>query len=279
MTSDAWDGRLRRYLLGTLTEGECDAIEREYFVQEDTLDRVSAAEDDLIDEYLSGELSAHERGQFERHYLSTPSHRRRVAVAHAITSAASARAIDRRDPGRRWLAASAIAATVLIVAGGAWMLRGRSASRSGPVENVATPVAAPKPPTESPDTTAAREPAPEPRVVVAVSISPILVRGADKASSLAIGPGTDIVRLLLQSGERGERSLGRGRAIVRTVAGREVWRGPAASPAGSPRNELARVEIPAALLRPDDYIIELLETDARGASVERYRYFLTVRAP
>ena len=248
-------------------------------MQADALDRVSAAEDDLIDEYLSSELPAHEREQFERRYLWTPIHRNRVAVARAIRAATSARAIERRDPGRWWLAAAAIAATVLIVAGGAWMLGGRSASRSGPVENAASPVAAPAPPAESPDTTAARESAPAPPVVVAVSISPILVRGAGKAATLVIKPGTDVVRLRLQQGERGEPSVDRGRAIVRTVAGAEVWRGPAASSDGSPRTELARVELPAALFRPDDYIIELLETDARGAAVERYRYFLTVRAP
>jgi hypothetical protein len=279
MISDVFDGRLRRYVLGTLTEAECDAIEREYFVHADALDRVSAAEDDLIDEYLSSELSADERDQFERHYLGTPGHRRRVAVAREIRAAASARVIERRDPGRWWLAVAAIAATVLIVTGGAWMLRGGSVSRSQPVENTATPVAAPKPPTESSETTAVREPAPAPPVVVAVSISPILVRGAGKASTVAVGPGTDFVRLLLQQGERGEQSLGGGRAIVRTVAGREVWRGQAMRAAGAPRKELARVEIPAALLTPDDYIIELLETNARGAAVERYRYFLTVRAP
>lgn len=279
MTSDAVDGRLRRYVLGTLTEAECDAIEREYFVQADALERVNAAEDDLVDEYLSSELSAHEREQFERHYLWTPSHRNRVAVARAIRAASSVRAIERSDPGRRWLAAAAIAATVLIVAGGAWMLRGRSASKSGPVQSAASPVAPRTLPTESPDTTAARDSAPAPLVVVAVSISPILVRGAGKAATLAIAPGTDVVRVLLQPGERGERSVDRGRAIVRTVGGGEVWRGPTASSAGSPRTELARVEVPAALLRPDDYIIELLETDTRGAAVERYRYFLAVRAP
>jgi hypothetical protein len=278
MTSDVLDGRVRRYVLGTLTEAECDAIEREYFVHADALDRVSSVEDDLIDEYLSGELSAQEREQFERYYLTTPCHRRRVAVARAIRTAASQRALERRGPDRQWLAAAAIAATVLIAAGGAWMLRERPQTRSAPREDVAKPVAAPKPLTESADTAAKREPLRASPVVVAVSISPILVRGADKASTVTIAPGTDVVRLLLQPGERSERPLHQGRAIVGTVAGREVWRGEAASSDRAVREELARVEIPAERLRPDDYIIELLETDARGAAVERYRYFLTVRA-
>jgi hypothetical protein len=279
MTSDVLDGRLRRYVLGTLTEGECDSIEREYFALPEALDRISSAEDDVIDEYLSGELSAHEREQFERYYLETPGHRRRVALARAIKTAASRRALERRGHGRWWPIAAAVAATVLIAAGGAWMLRERPSSGSAPVENAASRVAAPKPSTASPDTTATRTPVPASPVVVAVSISPILVRGADKPSTVAIAPGTDTLLLLLERGERGESSLNQGRAIVRTVAGREIWRGPAGTSERSPRKELARVAIPAELLRPDDYIIELLDTNARGAAVERYRYFLTVRTP
>ena len=70
---------------------------------------------------------------------------------------------------------------------------------------------------------------------------------------------------MLQEGERGERPLGQGRAIVRTVAGRDVWQGAAGS-AGSRSKELARIEIPASLLQPDDYIIELFGTYFTGPS-------------
>src|SRR5580765_5089863 len=117
MRSDAPDVQLRRYVLGTLTEPECDAIEREYFAQEDALDRVTAAEDDLIDDYLSSGLSREEREQFERHYLSTPCHRRRVAVARAIGTAASARSPEGRTSMNQWLAAAAIAASLVLVVG------------------------------------------------------------------------------------------------------------------------------------------------------------------
>jgi hypothetical protein len=290
MRSDALDERLRRYVLGTLSEPECDAIEREYFLQADALDRVTAAEDDLIDDYLSTALSRDEREQFERHYLSTPCHRRRVAVARAIRAAASARSLEKRASINRWLAAAAVAASLAAVAGGSWMLRSRFLSGPPALVNPSPPITAAKTPPSTAgqsdssksagsDRSAPAASTPRTPVVVAISISPILVRGADKASTLAIAPGTDVVRLLLREGERGERPLGQGRAIVHTVGGREVWQGPADSSAGLPRGELARVEIPAALLRPNDYIVELLGTDARGAAVERYRYFLRVRAP
>ena len=117
-------------MLGTLTEPECDAIEREYFAQEDALDRVTAAEDDLIDDYLSSGLSVEEREQFERHYLSTPCHRRRVAVARAIRASASARS---PEDGRRSTAGwprQRLRPLWCCVAGGTWMLRSALPVRS-----------------------------------------------------------------------------------------------------------------------------------------------------
>ena len=163
--------------------------------------------------------------------------------------------------------------------------------RSTPTPMTVETTAAPASPVTSPGSAPRQSDRPEPAVptgqpgtqvspratpvVVSVSISPILVRGADEPAHLAIEPGTDTVRLLLK-GEKGERRLTRGRAIVRTVAGREVWRGPAVA-AASPGQEFARVEIPAALFHPDDYIVQLFGSDARGGEAERYQYFLRVR--
>jgi hypothetical protein len=67
-----------------------------------------------------------------------------------------------------------------------------------------------------------------------------------------------------------------GRAVVRTVSGKEIWRGPAAAASNAQTATIARVEIPAATLTPDDYTIALFETDRNGRAAERYRYFLRV---
>ena len=83
--------------------------------------------------------------------------------------------------------------------------------------------------------------------------------------------------MLRLEGEGDGPALGRGRAVVRTVSGNEVWRGPAASERGARLAALARVEIPADRLTPDDYIVELFGTDPNGREAERYRYFLRVR--
>ena len=85
-----------------------------------------------------------------------------------------------------------------------------SADRRAPANQ---PVAAPETPAATP-------------IVVAVSISPLLVRGGSEPAELTMSGGVDIVRLHLNS-QVNEPRLGRGHAIVRTVIGREVWRGPA----------------------------------------------------
>jgi hypothetical protein len=178
------------------------------------------------------------------------------------------------------------AALIVLVTAGAWLVRPRSTNVA--VENPSNrsaPLATSSSDAREGDRRASVDPpkrgeVPAPTssapVVVAFSISPILVRGADEPASLTIAPGTDVVVLQLQ-GQPGERGLRRGRAIVRTVAGPEIWRGPATGARGSNPQEFARIEIPAANLRADDYIVELRGADAGGREVERYRYFLRVR--
>ena len=291
--------QLRRYVLGALTEDERAEIEHEYFERADVLDRVCAAEDDLIDDYLSDRLASEDHERFERDYLATPRHRTRVAVARALRTASStsgSTSSERVEHVVSWWGklrawpslaqAALIAALVLLVTGGVWML----GTRSGP----ATVSVRTSPPLVSPTTPPApqpsdqREPAVPPQrdmppparatpVVLALSLSPIHVRGSDEPPRLTIATGTDVVRLHLQ-GEAGDPSLQRGRAIVRTVAGQEVWRGRATGVAGPQRSALAHIDIPADRLRPDDYIVELLDVNDSVREAERYRYFFRVRS-
>jgi hypothetical protein len=275
MTTEPHPNQFRRYVLGALSEDEGAAIEREYFDSSDALDAVRAAEDDLVDDYVLDQLSPEERERFERHYLSTPCHRRRVAVARALRTAGSRASGERhRSVVGWWPAAGVAAALAILIVGGVWILRATRpetvAVQSPPPANVPTAppqpqhVDAPTPPRAAP-------------VVVTLSISPILVRGADQPASLTIAAGTDVVRLHLE-GQPADRRLGPGRAIVRTVAGDEVWSGPAMEVTGSKTPEFARIDIPVDRRRPDDYIVELLGPDAGGREVERYRYFFRVQS-
>jgi hypothetical protein len=74
----------QRYLLGDQTESERERLEQEYFANPEVLQELQSAEDDLIDAYVRGTLSARQREQFEKHYLDSASKRRRVEFASTL---------------------------------------------------------------------------------------------------------------------------------------------------------------------------------------------------
>jgi hypothetical protein len=289
------DPLLRRYLLGGLPEVEREAVEREYFADTDVVDRLSEIEDDLVDDYLSDRLDDDDRGLFEHHYLAVPHHRTRVAVANALRTAPPQPSRHARGPSwwfalsatvRAWPAVAQVAfaaALLLAATGGAWLI-GWGSGRI--VVALLAPPGPPMAPTPLPSGSVPAQPTPPeasiaralPPVIVAVSVSPVHVRSAQEAATIVVRPGTDIVRLDLR-GERGESTSAALRAIVRSVAGEEIWRGPAFPASESDPAVFARIDLPAARLRPDDYVVQLLRIIGSGQEVERYRYFVRVRTP
>lgn len=259
--------RLRRYVLGAATDEESAALEREYVERASALDRVAAVEDDLIDDYLLERLAQDERHMFETRYLASPRHRMRVAVVRRLHASSSAGSRERRRATLHWWPALAVAATlVALVAAGVWFT---------PSIDSTPPGAAPSTPAGGTEPRGTQPPAAP--ATVALLLSPIAVRAGGEPPTLVIPAGTEVVALLLE-GEAGEPAVERGRAVVRTVAGDEVWRGPATPAAGAPPQALARLELPAGRLPPDDYIVELFDAGGSGGEVERHRYFLRVRA-
>jgi hypothetical protein len=272
--------RARRYLLRQASDDERLAIEREYFGAEDALDRMARAEDDLIEDYLSGRLPPEEHRQFERNYLASLQHRRRVETIRRLMTVAStsadrrqAHAVFHRSPFRQL----AWAALVVLAVGAAWMVGrpfygSRTTERPSSTASTATDtVPAPALP---------NQPSPSPPAlprVIALSISPVNVRSADESPSLVIPAGTDIVTLRLE-GDAGGASLGRARASVATVSGQQVWEGATTSANDLATGVVARLDVPAARLHADDYIVVLFGTNANGLQEERYRYLLRVRA-
>ena len=283
MAADYDETEIRRYLLGELDEEPSAALERDYFAREDLFDRVWAAENDIVDEYLSGRLSAHQRDRFERHYLASPGHRDRVAAARALRSLAAASAAA-KPAGQWWWPTigrafgkwppawtPAVAAAVLVLAaGGLWIVR--SSSRAQPPLSGRAPESLR--PAQSPPDASAEAP-PRAPVTITVILSAINLRGTDDATSVIIPQGTDLVVLQLE-GDRAAPRFERGRGVVRTLSGNETWSGPAVAGDGASPS-FARVDVPADRLTPDDYIVALFDTAASGIETERYRYFLRVR--
>jgi len=285
-TSDRRSTRARRYLLGQASEEECAAIEREYFGDEGAVDAMAAAEDDLIEDYLARRLGRDERDPFEREYLAVPHHRRRVETIRRLMGASSTStspvvvhdstvaSLTRVARSRRFQWPVLAAASLLLAVGTLWMLGPRREGRQAAVEGRPPAVSTPPAPAPAPNPPVGAPPA-APRVF-ALSISPVAVRSADESPVLVIPAGTELVALSLE-GEANRNSLGRARASIRTVTGDQVWDGPASLAGDLPAGVIARIDVPAARLHADDYVVELLGTDAAGVERERYRYFLRVR--
>src|SRR5262245_54260781 len=119
MTARNADDRAARYLLDELPEEDREAFEDEYFGDEQVYDELLAAEDDLIDRYCEGGLSAEQQQRFEERYLASAEGRERVEFARALRrlnapSPASASVRTRATP--RWIPWAAVLVAALAAA-------------------------------------------------------------------------------------------------------------------------------------------------------------------
>ncbi|MEA2174854.1 MAG: hypothetical protein QOD00_2446 [Blastocatellia bacterium] len=85
-----------RYLLGELSDEEQVRLEEKYFGDDEFFEQVLVVEDELIDAYVGGELSARERELFEKRFSLSEKHHQRLAFARLLNkSQTPATAADR----------------------------------------------------------------------------------------------------------------------------------------------------------------------------------------
>src|SRR5678815_1995557 len=93
---------IARYLLGELPEDQQVEIEDRAFSDKDYLASITAVENDLIDEYVRGELSAADRQRFETRFLASTERRKRVEFATALRTVVSEPVRPEKQDVRRW---------------------------------------------------------------------------------------------------------------------------------------------------------------------------------
>jgi hypothetical protein len=109
MKIDQRENLIRRYLLGELAEADQAALEQELLIDRGKFEQVWAVENEVVDSYVRGEMSRADRKRFEVHYLASPLHRERVAIAesfltdidHAVGETVELRAKEPVVPWRR----------------------------------------------------------------------------------------------------------------------------------------------------------------------------------
>jgi hypothetical protein len=72
MEQEIYNDRLIDYLLGELTEEAQIQLEAEFFTDESSFDYLLATEEELIHDYLNGDLSEQKCSRFQNYFLSTP---------------------------------------------------------------------------------------------------------------------------------------------------------------------------------------------------------------
>jgi hypothetical protein len=242
------DLRFRRYVLNGMSLGDATAVEERYLEDEETFERLRAAEDALIEEYWRGRLSPEERERFEAHYLASPVRRERADVVRMLIERAARPAQPRRmaRAWAPWLAQAA--AAVVVVAGAVLALRWIPAP--------------PKPPAAE-----APSPAAEPSWL---ELRPGLRRSAaSQVVALPDGPGA--LRLQLDLPRPGDAAL---RVLLQTAEGREVWRSDRIEPRRLPQGTALRLEIPRAAVDPGDYVLSVRGPTEAGLDAE---YFFRIR--
>jgi hypothetical protein len=78
-----------QYLLGELTESECQRVEESYFADDSLFERFLGVKDDIVDAYARGDLTGNKRKRFEQHYLASKARRQRVEEARDLIQVAS----------------------------------------------------------------------------------------------------------------------------------------------------------------------------------------------
>src|SRR5256714_1317413 len=75
---------INEYLLGSLPEAESERLDELSFTDDEFAETLRAAEKDLVDAYVQGELVGAALERFKSHYLSTPRRRGKVKFAQAL---------------------------------------------------------------------------------------------------------------------------------------------------------------------------------------------------
>lgn len=82
--SSRTDQEMTRYLLGELSPAEMARIEEYYLMDHAYYEKLLDIEDELIHEYVTGELAGRERELFEKNFLSIPQNREKVKLAKMV---------------------------------------------------------------------------------------------------------------------------------------------------------------------------------------------------
>ncbi|HBB94600.1 MAG TPA: hypothetical protein DC054_04360 [Blastocatellia bacterium] len=266
---------VREYLLGRLTPEDSSHVEERLLTDDNFYQELLAGEDDLIDEYLSGELSASERNPFEDYFTRTPERHEKLRFARTlkryitnnepantfesaaleISSAGKAESGSlRRKRSGLWflpwgnpIISYSVAAAVVVIFALVSVFIIRNLTNRGPSG---------------------------PGRVWAVELTPGRSRGEGEFKQITIPNGTDTVQFELKTAAAdGYRSY---RAILQTPDGQELFKREALRSTLTANSATLSFQVPADLLSRTDYSVKLSGLNQRDEYDDIGRYSFRV---
>src|SRR5262245_14498873 len=307
MESSVNETTMTRYLLGDLPEQEAVALEDRFFRDDAFFEELRAAEADLIDQYVRGELSKATSQQFEKHFLKSAARRQRVEFAKALAGAVtqsqvqtSVAATTPKPQGTliplrshlfpKWLA---IAATMLAVAGASVMVQNRRLARQvdslqagrSSEDNNRRELEARVKELQSLNAQLSKELEKErsnsqpngSNVVaslVAFVLSPGMVRGTDEPSRIVVPNEISQVKLQLDLETVGDYLSYRGE--LRTAGGQLLWSQDGLHARSTSWGKAVVLILPAVVLAPGEHELTLRGLVSRGKFEDSGYYYFSV---
>jgi hypothetical protein len=273
------DRQLIRYLLGLLPDDEAERYDEQSIVDDDMAARLRLIENDLVDAYVRGTLDDERRQRFESFYLASPHRRDKVrfaerllgAVDRASAAEAPVPAVSRTVAVRSRLLWTLAPAAMLLLACGILLMqdvrlrRGlidaqrQSAASDGRAGRLAGQLdeqrAANDTIRKELDQVRAAEP-------VALVLRP-QSRAVGPVPVLAIPSGVGVVAFDLEL-DGSDFALYQV-ALKDPMTNRVAWRSQTLMPNSSSRPPVIAVTVPASVLKPQHYVLELSGRNRAGA--------------
>ena len=272
-----------QYLLGSIPEEEAGRLDELSIANDDFAERLRAAENDLVDAYVMGELSGESLERFRSHYLASPYRRERVRFAESLLALCDRAPVASRQNERtgrwqgQWWAFSpvwtfAAAACLMLLAGG-YLLRDNSRLREQVTRVEVDREALQKShrdlqrQIQEQRIPAAEVPASQPPAQSSVGAMALVLlpqtRGGGPLTTIALLPGTDQAKfqLELESGDFDSYQ-----AVLKDPStGRTVWSSGKVKSASRGDSKLVSIGLPAGLLRTQNYVLDLFGVPRTGA--------------
>jgi hypothetical protein len=125
---------LRLWLLGLLPEQESRSMEERLITDSELYEEVFIVEEELIDDYIAGRLSADERSAFESYFMNSPERQEQFRIANALRvyigdakETESPVAVKSRWP----FASMALAAAAVVIVALVWLAVTLQPARTG----------------------------------------------------------------------------------------------------------------------------------------------------